>query len=85
MIIFSEDEYHNLKLLDQALASTNPTVIQCLENLYTVVRLAHGDDDLSGPIDKLLLDNMTLRIKLDIDKMYHSITNTLQQPTMKGI
>lgn len=54
-------------MFDTALASDNPTVKKCFNNLLMVVSLVHAedkDDQLIGPLRKLVNDveNLTSRI-----------------------
>lgn len=85
----NQDELDMLRLIDQAMVSTVPAVVQCREQLLTLVRLAHSDEQLKGGcIDKLLFENTILRVATDRNRKQaiHKTQNNFLQPTiMKGI
>jgi hypothetical protein len=79
------DELEMLRLIDKALVSTVPAVVQCREQLLTLVNLAHSDEKLKGGcIDKLLFENTILRVAADVTRNTEK-QNFLQPTIMKGI
>ena len=78
-------ELDTLRLIDQAMVSTIPAIVQCREQLFTLVKLAHSDEKLEGGcIDKLLFENTILRVAADMTRNTEK-QNFLQPTIMKGI